>query len=335
MVAGKKRAIALAGLFLATLLWLLGPAEKGSDTAADQSPVREQSTNAPENPQPSALLEPNTAKQDSAVQMLPPLGSVQTSTKKLGPDEFVAETLKRPDRPMLPSKIPPLSDAQVDELVAAYMQIGKPTQKSALLWALGFSQNDRAFDTLRYTMTSEYSGAVLSTADNAAQLQVVPLIGVLSRSSDRAWQFLVNLSRPDAWGRIDTWSEDYLTTQYKSEERSIAQVRSTLQGEVITALSASGRPEFMTWANSLYQGGDDPATFDQHHANAVEYGVFQATYIAEHGIEAFYDNVMYDTRQGGSAYSRWSLTDEGKRWYTWWEDQATQAVKRDQENAGK
>lgn len=335
MVAVKKPAIASAGISLATLLWLLGPAEKGSDTAADQSPVREQSTNAPQNPRPSALLEPDTAKQDPAVQLLPTHASVQTSTNKLNSDEFAAETLKRPDHSILPLKIPPLSDAQVDELAAVYVKIGKPTEKIALLWALGFSQNDRAFDTLRYAMTSEYSRAVLSTADNAAQLQVVPLIGVLSRTSDRAWQFLVNLSRPDAWARIDAWSEDYLTAQYKSEERSIAQVRSTLQGEVITALSASGRPEFMTWADSLYQGGDDPATFDQRHANAVEYGVFQATYIAEHGIEAFYDNVMYDTRQGGSAYSRWSLTDKGRRWYKWWEDQATQAITRDQANAEK
>jgi hypothetical protein len=108
---------------------------------------------------------------------------------------------------------------------------------------------------LQYALTSEYSGAVLSSTENVSQLQVVPMIGVLARTSDRAWQFLVSLTRPDAWGWIQVWSEDYLTEQYQSEERSLAHVRATLQGKVIHALAASGRPEFMTWANSLYEGG--------------------------------------------------------------------------------
>jgi hypothetical protein len=126
-----------------------------------------------------------------------------------------------------------------------------------------------------------------------------------------------------------------LTEQYKSEERSIAQVRSTLQGEVVEALSVSGRPDFMAWARSLFDDQVDPATFDQHHANSVSRGVFQATFITEHGFDEFYDNVMYHTRQGGFAYSRWINSDEGQRWTKWWEDQATQAVTRDRANPKK
>ncbi len=131
------------------------------------------------------------------------------------------------------------------------------------------------------------------------------MIGVLARTSDRAWQFLVSLTRPDAWGWIQVWSEDYLTEQYQSEERSLAQVRDTLQGKVITALAASGRPEFMAWANALDEGGVDPASFNQRLANFVSSGVFRARYLAEHGFDQFDDIVMYGTRQGRLEYRRW------------------------------
>jgi hypothetical protein len=186
MAKVRKLAIVVAACLLATLLWFCWPGEKSAGPVATQSPARQQSTNAPEKKRTASFVETETAKPEPVVQMLPTHATVQTATNKLDPDEFVAETLKHPDQSTLPSKIPPLSDAQVDQLTAAYMKIAKPTQKSGLLWALGFSQNDRAFDTLRYAMLDEYSGQVLSTADNVAQLQVVPLIGVLTRTSDRA-----------------------------------------------------------------------------------------------------------------------------------------------------
>ena len=327
MLAPRKIAIAVAGLLLATMLWLYWRGGKDANSVGNQPPTRNGGGPATPNSNDSAAGA-KSAVVDHVLQSPAPQAPVQTASNSMDADEFVAATLKNPDRPILPSKIPALSDAQVDQLAVAYLKPAKPSEKAAILWALGFSQNDRAFDTLQYAMTGEYSGAVLSTADNVAQLQVAPLIGVLSRTSDRAWQFLVNLARPDAWGRIDVWSEDYLTEQYKSEARSLAQVRSTLQGGVIEALSASGRPEFMAWANSLYEGGADPAAFDQRHAASVSCGVFKAAFIGEHGLDEFYDEVMYDTRQGGSAYSRWIRSSEGQRWTTWWEDQVTQAVTR-------
>ena len=328
MLAPRKIALAVAGLFLATIVWLYWSDGKVANSASDQLPTRKEG--GPETANSTdAAAGAKSAVVDHVLQSPAPQAPVQTASNSMDADEFVAATLKNPDRPILPSKIPALSDAQVDQLAVAYLKPAKPSEKAAILWALGFSQNDRAFDTLQYAMTGEYSGAVLSTADNVAQLQVAPLIGVLSRTSDRAWQFLVNLARPDAWGRINVWSEDYLTEQYKSEARSLAQVRSTLQGGVIEALSASGRPEFMAWANSLYEGGADPAAFDQRHAASVSCGVFKAAFIGEHGLDEFSDEVMYDTRQGGSAYSRWIRSSEGQRWTTWWEDQVTQAVQRD------
>jgi hypothetical protein len=334
MPNSSKLAIALLGLFLSSILWLYWGGGTGAESKGNQLATRSESGAVTANSNGSAtggeigVVEP--VLRSSALST-----PLQISSNKLDPDEFVAETLKTPDRSILPSKIPTLSDAQVDQLAAAYLKIAKPTQKSGILWALGFSQNDRAFDTLQYATTSEYSGAALSTADNVAQLRVVPLIGVLSRTSDRAWQLLVNLARPDAWERIDVWSEDYLTEQYKSEARSLAQVRSSLQGGVITALSASGRPEFMAWASSLIDGSVEPVAFNQRHADSVAYGVFQAAFIEEHGFNDFYDGVMYSARQGTSAYSQWSRTEDGKRWTAWWQDQVTQAVNRDAANLEK
>jgi hypothetical protein len=324
MISLKKLAAAVAGLSLATLLWWHWSDGNDADATGDQPLARVGGV-------PGAADSDDSAS-GAGFRMATPAPFAATAHAP-GSDEFVAATLANPAQPPLPSTIPALSDAQVDQLAVAYLQLAKPTEKAAILWALGFSQNDRAFDTLQYALTSEYSGAVLSTADNVAQLQVVPLIGVLARTSDRAWQFLVNLTRPDAWGWIKAWSEDYLTEQYQSEERSIAHVRATLQGKVIHALGASGRPEFMTWANSLYEGGGDPASFNQRHANSVAAAVFQATFIAEHGFDEFYDRVMYDTRQGGSAYSRWIQSSEGQRWTRWWEDQVTQAVNRESAKA--
>lgn len=259
--------------------------------------------------------------------------SAVTATNSSDAAEFVAAILANPAQPPLPSTMPALSDAQVDQLAIAYLQLAKPTEKAAILWALGYSQNDRAFDTLQYALTSEYSGAVLPSTENVAQMQVVPMIGVLARTSDRAWQFLVNLTRPDAWGWIQVWSDGHLTEQYRSEERSLAQVRYTLQGKAITALAASGRPEFMTWANSLYEGGVDPASFNQRLANFVSSGVFRATYLAEHGFNDFDDIVMYGTQQGGFAYGRWIQSPEGQRWTRWWKDQVAQAMNRESAKA--
>lgn len=331
MSAPKKLTIAVASLSLVTIVCFYWHGEKRVDPVAALPISRQQPADASVRATMS-VSKVEIQEPERPVPAPPTPELVQTATNKLNSDEFVAEILQHPDHPILPSKIPQLSDSQVNQLTEAYMKIVKPTQKSAILWALGFSQNDRAFDTLRYAMLDEYSGRALSTGDNVAQLQAVRLIGVLSRTSDRAWQFLVNLSHPDNWGRINAWSDDDLTNQYKSEQRSIAQVRSTLQGEVITALSASGRPEFMAWANSLYDGNSDPANFDQHLAASVAHGVFRASFIAEHGFDQFYDAVLYHS---GFDYSRWIGSDEGQRWTKWWQDQVTQAITRDRANAQK
>jgi hypothetical protein len=83
------------------------------------------------------------------------------------------------------------------------------------------------------------------------------------------------------------------------------------------------------------KGGGDPASFNQRLADSVAAAVFQATFIAEHGFDEFDDRVMYDRRQGGSAYSRWMQSPEGQRWTKWWEDQVAQAMNRESANQNR
>jgi hypothetical protein len=82
---------------------------------AAQLPDRRESTNLSET-LPASGSETEASKFERALPRPPTRHADQTSTNKLDPDEFVAETLKHPDRPLLPSTIPPLTDAQVDQL---------------------------------------------------------------------------------------------------------------------------------------------------------------------------------------------------------------------------
>lgn len=91
----------------------------------------------------------------------------------------------------------------------------------------------------------------------------------------------------------------------------------------------------MAWANALYEGGVDPASFNQRLANSVSSGVFRATYLAEHGFNEFDDIVMYGTRQGRLEYRRWIQSSEGQRWTRWWKDQVAQAVNRESANQNR
>lgn len=330
-----KRTTIVVALALAAMVVLINRNNFDGSQTRDEHPASSSGVTAVADR--GALATARIIRSDSGIQpiqvesALPATGATNSTNAA----EFVAAILANPAQPPLPSTIPALSDAQVDQLAIAYLKLGRPTEKAAILWALGYSQNHRAFDTLQYALTSEYSGAVLSSTENVSQLQVVPMIGVLARTSDRAWQFLVNLTRPDAWGWIQVWSDGHLTEQYQSEERSLAQVRYTLQGKVITALAASGRPEFMTWANSLYEGGVDPASFNQRHANFVAAGVFRATYLAEHGFDEFDDIVMYGTQQGRFAHGRWIQSPEGQRWTRWWKDQVAHAMNRESANQNR
>jgi hypothetical protein len=207
------------------------------------------------------------------------------------------------------------------------MKIGKPTEKSAILWALGFSQNDRAFDTLRHAMTEEFSGAALSRRDSGTLMWVVPLIGVLARSSDRAWDFLRDLTYEAGWARTEVWTDEALTAQYESEEASRQQVRSQLQSTVFSALGASGRPEFETWATTLIE--QTAPEYVRQAALGVEQGVFRAAYIRDHGFSEFYDNVLFRVTSGAEAYVQWRQTAEGKRWHDWWRNQHRPVANQD------
>jgi hypothetical protein len=248
-------------------------------------------------------------------------------SKAVSGADFVQRTLEDPRKPTKPSDIPRLTDEQVDQLASAYLKLARPSEKFGILWALGFSQNDRAFDTLRYALTVEFSGAALSRKDNGTQMWVVPLIGVLARSSDRAWDFLLNLTTEAGWARIEVWTDDALTAQHKSEEASRQQVRSELQSTVFSALGASGRPEFETWVTELMN--QTTPEYVRQAALGIEQGVFRAAYIRDRGFTRFYDNVLFHVTSGAEAYIQWTQTTEGKRWNMWWQDQVTQASHQD------
>jgi len=236
------------------------------------------------------------------------------------PDEdaaeaFVQQVIENPRQPIKPSLIPKLSDDQVDRLVREYFKYATPLEKYGIIWALGFSQNDRAFDTLRYSVIEEYAGKELTGRDNAVQLTTVERIGVLARHSDRAWNFLMDLTEENNWSRFEPWSEDYLTKEYKSVEASKAQVGSAVHSSLFGSLGMSGRLEFEVWANRILTGV--PTDFQKVSANAIEQSYFRYRQIQLHGPDYLYDEILYDIRGGSSAYVIWSRTPEGRQWGAW------------------
>jgi|GEM_PF-1552883 len=242
------------------------------------------------------------------------------------PDEdaaeaFVQQVIENPRQPIKPSLIPKLSDDQVDRLVREYFKYATPLEKYGIIWALGFSQNDRAFDTLRYSVIEEYAGKELTGRDNAVQLTTVERIGVLARHSDRAWNFLMDLTEENNWSRFEPWSEDYLTKEYKSVEASKAQVASSQHGSLFAALGSSGRPEFELWANNLLE--NEPSDFQKDAATSIEHSVFCYRQIQNNGYEYLYDEILYNIRMGSSAFIIWSRTPEGRKWQAWQDAQFT------------
>lgn len=232
-------------------------------------------------------------------------------------DEFVREILADPSLVKRPSEIPKLSDDHVRRLNVAYLKIDLPTDKKGILWSLAFSQNDRAFDTLRYALEEEYRDRELSRRDNALLLHTVLKIGVLSKHSDQAWNHLKLMTDENYWNRFEPWSEDYLTEQYQSEESSKAQVLSDLQTSAFSALGVGGRQEFISWADDLLSGKAGTNDFIGKNSSAIRFAVFQAEFIKEFGIERFYDEVFFDLRGGTSAFTRWARTPEGMKWGKW------------------
>jgi len=248
-------------------------------------------------------------------------------------DVFIDEILKNPKLVKRPSEIPRLSNSQVLELVRNYAKISRPSEKKGILWALAFSQNDLAFDTLRYAVGEEYAGQALSKADTASQFRTMELLGVLAASSDRAWAYLQNLTLENAWNRFESWSADYLTEQYNSEEKSRNYIKSSIRESVYSALGTSGRPEFLEWAEGVRSGDIAPPDNLPSIAPSICSGVFASTFIQEHGYSVYYDDVLYFAQKGTGHYSQWSRSGDGKLWSDWWQRIVTEAAsKREKPN---
>ncbi len=302
--------IVVAGV---VMLWLAmrpgkrQPVEAGSVAVATgalqrTNPVAHANMGQTPNVEEAAMVEPAPPDEDAA-------------------EAFVQQVIENPGQPVKPSLIPKLSDDQVDRLVREYFKYSTPLEKYGIIWALGFSQNDRAFDTLRYSVMEEYAGKELTRKDNAIQLGVVKKIGVLARHSDRAWNFLMQMTDENSWNRYEPWSEDYITQQKGSLEASKNLVLSTLHGSLFGALGSSGRPEFELWANNLLE--NEPSDFQKASASSIKHSVFRYRQIRNNGYEYLYDEILYDIRMGSSAFIIWSRTPEGRKWQAWQDAQFT------------
>jgi len=193
----------------------------------------------------------------------------------------------------------------------------------SIVWALGAAGDTNAVIPFIYSLTNDYRGRRLTSgwpeASNEEQtlFDTVKVLGVLSRQSDIAYDFVTNGTDPWFWKRTVTWNS--------TNGRDTVGV---LTDSSIQAVGLSGRDDSFKFiedlkAKDMINRTGDRIEGARNFNGAVVDAAFYNSYIRREGYEKF--RARFFAAGFMEEFENWTRTDEGKTWQVWYKEAEKQS----------